>query len=140
MGVQYGAAQGWEMNSQAGVKRLEEELKAVVENSDASSRWLFRGTFHAAGTTNAFTQTVYGLATAWQSNAELEIASYSEKAGMRFKGFVINGRVTGHIRISAGPVVYDAKAAGSLVPRRISLDSHGANASEVVRGSFIFLK
>lgn len=140
MGVKYGAAQGWEMNSRAGVMRLEEELKGVAENSVASSRWLFRGTFHVAGSTNAFTQTVYGLATLSQTNSELSIVSDSKNAGIRFSGSSAGGRLSGAIDVAAGAVVCKARAEGILVPRRISLDSQGENVSELIRGSFVFLR
>lgn len=140
MGVQYGTAQGWNMSSRAGVMRLEKELKTVAENSDARSRWLFRGTFHVAGTTNAFTRIVYGVATMSQPDAELSIVSDSKNAGIHFSGVSAGGRLSGTIDIAAGAVVCKARAEGSRVPRRISLDSQGKNTSELIRGSFVFLR
>jgi hypothetical protein len=140
MGVQFGTGQGWDMNSQAGIAKLEQELKVMAEDSGASSRWLFRGTFHVAGPTSAFTQTVYGLAMLSQTNSEVNIICDSKNAGIRFTGVSTGGRLSGAMVISTGAVVCKARAEGSIVPRRISLDTQGENASELIRGSFVFLR
>lgn len=140
MGAQYGVGQGWDMDSQAGVAKVEQLLKTVAQDSRASSHWLFRGIFHVAGQTNAFTKTVYGLATVSQANADMTMICDSKEASLRFVGISTGGRLSGTIVISAGAVDCKGKAEGSIVPCRISLDTQGENASELIRGSFVFLR
>ena len=131
---------GWDMNSRSGVARLELDLKKVAETSGAPSHWLFSGTLHVTGLTNSFTEIIYGIAVMSQTGGGISIISDSEKAGIRFNGFVEGGRLSGAMDISAGPTVCKARAEGSLVPDRISLDARGETANEMVRGSFHFLR
>ena len=142
MSVDYGAYLGLNVNSPAAFVRLEEDLNNVVgaPTDAASSRWLFRGTFHVTALTGSFTKTVYGIATMSQTSGSVSIVSKSGKEDIQFNGFAKDGRLSGTIDISAGPVVCKAKAEGSLVPGRISLDSRGETEKEMVRGSFMFLR
>ncbi len=142
MSFEYSAYLGLNLDSSAGWARLEEDLNKVagVSANTPSNQWLFRGTFHVTAVTGSFTETIYGIATMSQSGEKVSIHSDSGEAEIHFNGLTKDGRLSGTIEISAGPVACKAKAEGSLVPNRISLDSRGETADEMVRGSFTFLR
>lgn len=143
MSVEYSAYLGLNLASSAGWAKLEEDLNKVVDASANanSNQWLFRGTFHATAVTGSFSETIYGIATMSKAGGSMSIISNSGKANIHFDGgFTKDGRLSGTIDISAGPVICKAKAEGTLVPNKISLDSRGETTDEMVRGSFTFLR
>jgi hypothetical protein len=141
MSIECGATQGLNLDAPAGLKKLENILNAVTETSTnaASSLWLFRGTFHVTALTNSFTKTIYGLATVARTGGDVHLISNLKGADIRFDGSVTDGRLSGVMDISAGAVACKAKAEGSLVPNRISMDSRGETENQMVRGTFTFL-
>lgn len=142
MSVEYSAYLGLNLDSSASWAKLEEDLNKVVGTSDnaVSNHWLFRGTFHVTADTGSFSETIYGIATMSQTGDSVSITSVSGKADIRFNGLTQDGRLSGAMEISAGPVTCKAKAEGSLVPNKVSLDTRGETANELVRGSFTFLR
>jgi hypothetical protein len=143
MSAEYSAYLGLNLDSSAGWARLEEDLNKAVEApaNAASNQWLFRGTFHVTAVTGSFSETIYGIATVSLKSGNVSIISNSGKAHIHFDGgFTKDGRVSGTMDVSADPAICQSKAEGILIPNKISLDSRGESATEMVRGSFTFLR
>ena len=72
--------------------------------------------------------------------AAVAVISRSAKPGIQFNGLDRDGRVNGQMDVAAASAICPSTAQGVLLPRKLSLDSQGQIANEVVRGSFTFLR
>ncbi len=142
MGAEYCAYLGLNPVTPAASAQLEADLEELLGASTnvAASKWLFRATLHVNTLATSYTETIYGIATLTHTGENVAITSHSTKPGIQFSGFDHVGRVNGQMDVAAASAICPSTAQGVLLPRKLSLDSQGQIANEVVRGSFTFLR
>lgn len=142
MGAEYCAYLGLSPALPAGAAQLEADLNELLlaPTNAPASKWLFRATFHVNTLATSYTETIYGLATLTHTGENITIVSRAAKPGIQFNGFDRAGRVNGQVDVAAASALCPSVAQGVLLPRKLSLDSQGQIANEVVRGSFTFLR
>jgi hypothetical protein len=137
LGIDYATYIGLNLSSPGDSIRLAGDLSKVCANSSA---WLYRGILHVSTLKTAYAESIYGIATLTDTGEQMTIVSRPGKAAFEFHGDIHDARISGQLELTAGAVVCPATAEGVLLPRKISLDSRGQTAADVVRGSFTLLR
>ena len=142
LGIKYIGTLGLTLDSPSGASKLDEVLSEVLHPAQAeqSSKWLFKGTMHSSSVTASFTKLAVGLATVSQTAESITIVSSAGRTELHLSGSVKDGRLSGQLGVSSGSTIFSGKAAGVLVPGRISIDSQAQTADGILQSNFTFMR